>query len=549
MAKKLKALIASSIIILLIFGLAVYAQLTLMHKPIVKLATTTSVYDSGLLESILPKFEAKYGVEVWILTAGSGQALEIAKRGDADIVLAHSRDLEADFVEGGYGIHRIGLMYNSFLIVGPRSDPAEINGLINATEAFKKIAEKGALEKEKEILFISRSDFSGTHMMELSIWRRVGRIPSSSGDAWYIEANTGMGAVLRMANEKGAYTLVDRGTWLSFRNQLAELTVLVEKDPSLINPYSLILIDPERNPHVNFNGALALAIFLTSDEGQKLIESFRKNGEELFKPLSLNIDLAMEIGFPNQAEELLWYRSQAEHVEFKDGEVAQRTFLGEIVSITLLSLTVSLSAVSIGALIGVPLGAFLGLRKFRGKHAILRFTEAVLKGFVNTLMGLPPVIAGLLIYLLFNRSGPFGFLGLLYTPTAMMITQLILVMPVIVGVTMSAVVSIEKPIRERALSLGATDRQAAWIILREARTGILTAIIVALGAAISEVGGIMIAGGNIRWATRTLTTAIITEVELGNFTMATVLGVILLIIAFIINLALTIIQIRASRGQ
>jgi tungstate transport system permease protein len=164
-------------------------------------------------------------------------------------------------------------------------------------------------------------------------------------------------------------------------------------------------------------------------------------------------------------------------------------------------------------------------------------------------MGLPPVVAGLLIYLLFNRSGPLGFLGLLYTPTAMIITQLILVVPIIVGVTMSTVASIEKSIRERALSLGATDRQATWVILREARIGILTAIIVALGAAISEVGGIMIAGGNIRWATRTLTTAIITEVEIGNFEMAAILGIILLIIAFIINLALTIIQIRASGGQ
>jgi tungstate transport system substrate-binding protein len=545
MPNPLKALIAFSIII--IFGLAVYAQIAPTRKPIVKLAATTSVYDSGLLESILPKFEAKYGIEVWILAAGSGQAIEIAKRGDADIVLAHSRDLEADFVKDGYGIHRVGLMYNDFLIVGPHDDPAEINGSINAAEAFKKIAEKGSLESG--ILFISRADLSGTHMMELSLWRKVGRIPSSSEDSWYIEVNAGMGAVLRMANEKGAYTLVDRGTWLSFRDHLTKLTVLVENDPLLVNPYSLILVNPEKSPHVNFEGALALAVFLISEEGQKLIESFKKDGEGLFKPLSQNIELATEIGFPNQEEEVLWYKSHAEHVEVKGERSIQRTFMEEILNITFLSLTVSLSAVSIGALIGVPLGAFLGLRGFRGKHAILHFTEVTLKSFVNALMGLPPVVAGLLIYLLFNRSGPLGFLGLLYTPTAMIITQLILVVPIIVGVTMSTVASIEKSIRERALSLGATDRQATWVILREARIGILTAIIVALGAAISEVGGIMIAGGNIRWATRTLTTAIITEVEIGNFEMAAILGIILLIIAFIINLALTIIQIRASGGQ
>ena len=220
-------------------------------------------------------------------------------------------------------------------------------------------------------------------------------------------------------------------------------------------------------------------------------------------------------------------------------------FLKEIINITLLSLRVSGTAVLIGALIGIPVGAYLGFRRFKGKKMVIRFVDVMLKSIVNTFMGLPPVVVGLVVYLLLTTSGPLGWLGLLYTPTAMVITQLILVIPIIIGVTMSAVGSVESSIRERALSLGATEKQAAWLVLREARVGVLTSIIVAFGAAISEVGGIMISGGNIRWLTRTLTTAIVVETELGNFNMALTLGAVLLSIAFVINLALTFLQLKS----
>jgi len=223
------------------------------------------------------------------------------------------------------------------------------------------------------------------------------------------------------------------------------------------------------------------------------------------------------------------------------------SFLEEILNITLLSLKVSGSAVLIGSLIGVPIGMILGLGRFRGKQSFMRFIDVTLRSFVNTFMGLPPVVVGLVVYLLLTSLGPFGPLRLLYTPTAMIITQLMMVVPIITGVTMSAVGSVEKAIREKALSLGATDGQAAWMVLREARMGVLTAITVAFGAAVSEVGGIMITGGNIRWVTRTLTTAVVVEVELGNFALAISLGVILLSMAFAINLALTIIQLKGAR--
>jgi tungstate transport system permease protein len=225
----------------------------------------------------------------------------------------------------------------------------------------------------------------------------------------------------------------------------------------------------------------------------------------------------------------------------------ENSFIEEILNITLLSLRVSGVAVLIGSLIGIPIGTFLGFRQFRGKRTLMRFVDIMLKSVINTFMGLPPVVVGLIVYLLLTASGPLGLLGLLYTPSAMIITQLIMVVPIIIGVTMSAVGSIEKAIRERALSLGASETQAAWLVLREARMSVLTSIIVAFGAAISEVGGIMITGGNIRWVTRTLTTAIVVETELGNFNMALTLGAILLSMAFVINLALTILQLKGAK--
>ncbi|MGC8960998.1 MAG: ABC transporter permease [Candidatus Bathyarchaeia archaeon] len=225
----------------------------------------------------------------------------------------------------------------------------------------------------------------------------------------------------------------------------------------------------------------------------------------------------------------------------------EEAFLEEVWNITLLSLRVSGTAVLLGSLIGIPVGMVLGFKQFRGKTTLMRFIDVMLRSIINTFMGLPPVVVGLVVYLLLTASGPLGRLKLLYTPTAMIITQLIMVTPIVIGVTMSAVGSVEKAVRERALSLGATETQAAWLVLREARMGVLTSIIVAFGAAISEVGGIMMTGGNIRWVTRTLTTAIVVETELGNFTLAIFLGIILLSVAFAINLILTILQMKGAK--
>ena len=215
------------------------------------------------------------------------------------------------------------------------------------------------------------------------------------------------------------------------------------------------------------------------------------------------------------------------------------SFDPEIYSVMLLTLRVSGGAVVVGAVLGIPFGAAVALNDFLGK----RFLVSI----INTLMGLPPVVVGLLVYLLLSTSGPLGPLQLLYTPTAMILAQTIMTLPIVSGITISSITAVDRAIRDKALSLGATQSQLIIAILKEARIGLLTALIVAFGSAISEVGAVMIVGGNIRWSTRVLTTAIVLETEMGEFGVAMAIGIILLIISFVINAVLTHMQWRGVR--
>jgi len=298
----------------IIVALTVFVAATLAYewyassqKPVIVLATTTSTYDSGLLDYLLPKFESKYSVSVHIISVGTGQAIETAKGGNADLVLVHSKKLELEFVNSTYGVHRVGVMYNDFMIIGPINDPARISGLTNATESFKRIAEKGG---EGNAVFVSRADKSGTNTLELSIWEKLGMAPVNTTNAWYLEASASMGTVLRMANEKGAYTLTDRATWLSFKSQLTNLRVLVQADKILLNPYAAILVNQEKYPQRNHKNAILFVKFMISEEGQKLISDFKKEGEVLFTPIARNFEKAESLGFPDQELEVAWYDSQ-----------------------------------------------------------------------------------------------------------------------------------------------------------------------------------------------------------------------------------------------
>ncbi len=203
--------------------------------------------------------------------------------------------------------------------------------------------------------------------------------------------------------------------------------------------------------------------------------------------------------------------------------------------------------VALGCAIGIPLGAYLGVKEFRGKGLLLRLADLLFRNIINTLMGLPPVLVGLALYLLLSRSGPLGGLSLLYSPPAMILAQFILVLPIVAGMTMSSVANVERAVWDRALSLGADEGQVMRTVLGEARLGILTSIVVGFGAAISEVGALLIVGGNIRYATRVLTTAIVYETDVGEFDRAIALGIVLLLLAFAANAALTYLQYRQTK--
>lgn len=237
----------------------------------VRLATTTSTYNSGLLDYLLPKFEADHPYQIQVIPVGTGKALRLGRDGDVDLVLTHAPAAEKAFVDAGYGVEPHGVMYNDFVIVGPADDPAGIAGGDDATQAFSRIAEHQAL-------FVSRGDDSGTDKKEKSLWKQAGVTPDFKG---FRAAGQGMGAVLKMASELQGYTLTDRGTWLAMKDKL-DLEILVEGDTQLFNPYQVILVNPERYDGLNTQGARAFAEWLISDEGQSLIDDFRLHGKVLF---------------------------------------------------------------------------------------------------------------------------------------------------------------------------------------------------------------------------------------------------------------------------
>jgi tungstate transport system substrate-binding protein len=240
------------------------------------LQSTTSTQNSGLFDHILPVFEAKTGIGVRVVAVGTGQALKNARNGDGDAVLVHARDAELAFVREGWGVLRCDVMFNDFVLVGPKEDPAGISGLRDAAEALRRIAAARAL-------FVSRGDDSGTHRKELALWREAGFDPAAARGTWYREAGAGMGATLNIAAGIGGYTLADRATWLAFGNR-RDLVLLVEGDPRLFNPYGVVVVNPKRHPNVRFAEARAFRDWLVSEEGQAAIASFRIGGEQVFFP-------------------------------------------------------------------------------------------------------------------------------------------------------------------------------------------------------------------------------------------------------------------------
>ena len=242
------------------------------------MASTTSTEQSGLFAHLLPSFKAASGIEVRVVAVGTGQALDMARRGDADVVFVHDQVAEEKFVAEGWGLRRVPVMYNDFVLVGPAADPARVKGTTIA-EALRKVGASGAA-------FISRGDKSGTHAAELRLWRQAGSdlaAPGAARPAGYKECGCGMGPALNMAASTGAYVFTDRGTWLSFKNR-ADLAVLVEGDKALFNQYGVMVVNPAKHPHVKQAAAQAFADWVTSPAGQASIASYKVGGEPLFFP-------------------------------------------------------------------------------------------------------------------------------------------------------------------------------------------------------------------------------------------------------------------------
>jgi tungstate transport system substrate-binding protein len=238
-------------------------------------ASTTSTDNSGLFKHLLPQFTQKTGITVRVIALGTGQALDVARRGDADVVFVHAKDLEEQFVAEGHGVARIPVMYNDFVVVGPKSDPAYARGR-DVIAALRKI-------RAAQAPFVSRADKSGTHVAELNLWKGAGIDIASAKGPWYREIGQGMGAALNMASASNAYLLTDRGTWISFKNR-GDLAILVEGDPPLFNQYGVILVNPQKHPHVKKELGQAFIDWLVSREGQDAIAAFKLDGEQLFFP-------------------------------------------------------------------------------------------------------------------------------------------------------------------------------------------------------------------------------------------------------------------------
>jgi tungstate transport system substrate-binding protein len=239
-------------------------------------ASTTSTQDSGLFGHILPLFKAKTGIDVKVVAQGTGQALDTGRRGDADVLFVHAKAQEEKFIAEGSGVKRFPVMYNDFILVGPKSDPAGIKGMADVTVALKTIRAKNAP-------FVSRGDRSGTHIAELDLWQAAGIDIGRDKGPWYKEIGQGMGAALNTASAMNGYVLADRGTWLSFKNR-GDLDILVAGDKRLFNQYGVMLVSPTKHPHVKKELGQAFVDWLISPEGQKAIADYKINGEQLFFP-------------------------------------------------------------------------------------------------------------------------------------------------------------------------------------------------------------------------------------------------------------------------
>lgn len=501
-----------------IFILSLCCHPVIAEVPTLRVAVTHTTDNSGLLARLNPVFEEQTGIRVNTITAGSGQALRLGREGDVDVLLTHAPAAEREFVEQGYALERHAVMYNDYILVGPATDPAAVANAATPAKAFIQIHTAAAR-------FISRGDNSGTHRKELALWQRAKRQPQ--GD-WYINAGTGMGQTLLLASDKQAYTLSDRGTWLAFKERL-NLVPLFQASSALRNPYHVLAVNPDMHPTVRADLAAQYILFLTGPAGQTIIADYKIEGQSLFHPVRQ----------PQSGEKLQQSARKSGNFLLDAMVSAFKLILDvdkELYFVVWTSLKVSLLAVLLASLISIPLGIIVALNRFRGKHLLL--------ACLNTLMALPTVVVGLLMYGLLNRQGVFGEYGLLYTPAAIVIGQCVLIVPVVWNLSIAAVNAADPRLARTCSSLGASFFQRCLIYMSEVRFALIAAVVTGFGRAIGEVGIAMMLGGNIAGFTRTMTTAIALETSKGEFEFALALGFMLLIVAFVVNTVLQQFQVR-----
>jgi ABC-type tungstate transport system permease subunit/ABC-type tungstate transport system substrate-binding protein len=480
----------------------------------VVLGSTTSLYDTGLLDTLIPLFEADNpDVDVRVLAVGTGEALALGRRGDADLVVVHAPAAELEFVRAGYGRNRVTFMQNDFVIAGPASDPAGVRAIDGTEPAPAALAAIAAAAAP----FLSRGDDSGTHKRELSLWKELGLTPAPP---WYQESGQGMGNTLMIASEKQAYTLTDQAT-LKVLGSAVDLEVLAMGGSRLANRYSAILTTAGKHPEA----AERLWSWLLGERARSVIASFGVDrfGSPLFQLLPADSVRAMTGSGTTESVnpfQLAW-RLLTSGDDY-------------VIDVVLRSIAISGAALLLAVLIALPIGIGLALSRFRARLPLV--------AFVNTGLALPPVVVGLVVYLMLSRSGPLGPLELLYTPMAVILAQVVLAGPYIVAVTLAALESVPADVRLQARGLGASRWQAIRLHLREARASLVAAVAAGFGAVISEVGAVMIVGGNLLGETRVMTSAIVLETRRGNFGAAIALGIVLLCIALVVNVLLTLLH-------
>lgn len=266
-----KKLLLTVLALALLFGVLVPASAQTVR---LRLATTTSTQDSGLLPILNPPFEKMTGITVDVIAVGTGKAIKLGENGDVDVLLVHDRKAEDKFMAAGFGVNRRDVMHNDFVIVGPAADPANVAASTSSVDAFRRIAAARAP-------FVSRGDASGTNAKELELWAAGSIKPAGS---WYKEAGQGMGEVLTMSTNLAAYTLADRGTWIAMKDKLPGLRILSEGDPALFNPYGVIAVNPQKHPEANYMAAMQYIAWVTSIQGQKIIRDYTMGGQQLFTP-------------------------------------------------------------------------------------------------------------------------------------------------------------------------------------------------------------------------------------------------------------------------